>query len=1034
MPDVVPGLYESLITRGIERELAGLDAEVVQRAALKVDETDQVLAAHIAALVQRTLAAVGGGEKDRLGRKVALANKVIELLAQLDPRAVDGADSVDPIGALLHAVAEPASTPAGVRFPGRPDLPMASGALLVNGRGQPRIGHEVASEMASSDRVDLLCAFLKWHGLRLIEDQVADLIARGGQLRVITTTYIGATDQKAVDRLVELGAAVKVSYDTHSTRLHAKAWSFRRASGLETAYVGSSNLSRTAMLDGLEWNVRISSMEQPAVLEAVHATFDEYWSDPSFESYDPAVDGDRLKAALKKERGGSSALPLQITALDVEARPYQREVLEQLDTEREVHGHWRNLVVMATGTGKTVVSALDYRRLREAKTVDRLLFVAHRQEILTQSQSVFRQVLRDGAFGELFVGGSKPMKWNHVFASVQSLSGNGLDHLPVGHFDMIIIDEFHHAAATSYRHLLRRMTPRVLVGLTATPERTDGLDVRQYFDGRVAAELRLWDALDQQLLAPFQYFGSHDEVDLSTIKWSKGNYDQRALDNVYTGNDARVRLVLQQIVNKIEAPGSMRALGFCVSVAHAEFMARRFTQAGIPSLALSASSPDEVRRTALGALRDREINVIFTVDLFNEGIDLPTIDTIFFLRPTESATIFLQQLGRGLRLAAGKDCLTVLDFIGGQSAQFRFDQRFRAITGASRKELAAQIEADFPTLPAGCHIHLDAVAKKVVLDNVKSALRLPASRLVGELRQLGDIPLATFLEQAQVELEDIYRPSDSSWTQLRRDAGFDSSPRTAGDRDLERRISRMLHVDDRRRLSELQRLVDGTAERQPATTREGRLRSVLATDLFGQDAIPASDLELRSRLALLPSRQGELRELIPLLEARQPRVTTAGPNASVPLQVHARYSRDEILTAFGMTNPNSVREGVKWIEAEQADLFFVTLTKVEGHYSPTTMYADRAISPTHFQWESQSTTSAASPTGDRYVHHRQRGSSIHLFLRQTKTSDGALGVPPYIYAGTMQYLSHSGDRPVRFQWRLDRALPIDWFQAARLAG
>ncbi|GAA2753526.1 DEAD/DEAH box helicase [Amnibacterium kyonggiense] len=887
--------------------------------------------------------------------------------------------------------------------------------------------------MRSADSVDLLCAFLKWHGVLLIEDAVKDLIARGGRLRVITTTYIGATDQKAVDRLVALGASVKVSYDTLATRLHAKAWNFHRSTGLDTAYVGSSNLSRTAMLDGLEWNVRISSAEQPAVLEAVRATFDEYWEDSSFEAYDPERDGERLQAALQKERGGATSLPLEITALEVEARPYQREVLEQLDTERLVHDRWRNLIVMATGTGKTVVAALDFRRLREQGRVRRLLFVAHRQEILAQSQSVFRHVLRDGAFGELYVGGAVPTDWEAVFASVQSLARMDLDRLPPDHFDVVIVDEFHHASASSYQRLLRHVQPKVLVGLTATPERSDGLDVRSYFDGRVAAELRLWDALDQQLLAPFQYFGSHDDVDLSSIRWTRGNYDQTELENLYTGNDKRVQLVLRQVVEKIAEPGEMRALGFCVSVAHAEFMAERFNAAGIPSLALSAKSPSEVRKTALANLHDRTVNVIFTVDLFNEGIDLPTIDTILFLRPTESATIFLQQLGRGLRRSADKACLTVLDFIGGQSAQFRFDERFRALTGTSRKELTGQVEADFPTLPAGCHIQLDRVAKRVVLDNIKSALRLPTNRLAQELRRIGDVSLAEFLDAAQVELEDVYRSTNGGWTKLRREAGFDDTPATDQDQALGRRIGRMLHVDDPRRLATLKRLVGTASTLQPESTLERRLRSIVATDLFGPDAIPESDLEIRARLAVLPSRRSELESVIPLLKARQSRVTTPVASTRVPLRVHARYSRDEALAAFGMGKPNSVREGVKWLEDERADVFFVTLTKVEGHYSPTTMYADRAISPVRFQWESQNRTSVSSETGQRYINHRQLGSSVHLFLRETKSPDGDLGTPPYFYAGTMQYESHSGDRPIRIMWRLDEPLSIDVFQSARLA-
>ena len=284
------------------------------------------------------------------------------------------------------------------------------------------------------NEVDLLCAFIKWHGLRVVETALRELIERGGRLRVITTTYLGATDQRALDRLAELGAEIKVSYETRTTRLHAKAWLFRRATGTTTAYVGSSNLSRTALVDGLEWNVRLSNVEQPHVLDTFAATFDGYWNDPAFETYDPARDGDRLREALSAERGGArrpadrdhdpGRPPVPLPAGDP-GRPGRRA---------EVHGRWRNLVVMATGTGKTVVAALDYRRLREAAgTVDSLLFVAHQEQILRQSRSTFRQVLRDGGFGELLVGGERPREWRHVFASVQSLTQLDLAELDPAH-------------------------------------------------------------------------------------------------------------------------------------------------------------------------------------------------------------------------------------------------------------------------------------------------------------------------------------------------------------------------------------------------------------------------------------------------------------------------------------------------------------------------------------------------------------------------------------------------------------------------
>lgn len=479
-------------------------------------------------------------------------------------------------------------------------------------------------------------------------------------MRVITTTYIGATDPRALDRLAELGAEVKVSYETRMTRLHAKAWLFHRNTGFSTAYVGSSNLSKSALLDGLEWNVRLSAVEQGHLLDTFRATFDEYWEDPGFEPYDPAdpVHHARLREAIEVERGGPSDLPIEISTLEVRPWGFQREILDELAAEREVHGHHRNLVVMATGTGKTVVAGLDYQPLRNRGDVDSLLFVAHREEILGQSQATFRHIMRAGAFGERLVGGDRPTEWRHVFASVQSLARIDVERqLRPGHFDMVVVDEFHHASeeTKTYARLLQHVQPKVLLGLTATPERADGLDVRVWFDGRTAVELRLWEALERGLLAPFQYFGVHDETDLHGIRWKRRTgYDTTELTNLYTGHDARTRIVLQSLLDKVPDVRLMRALGFCVSIDHAEFMAARFNDAGIAALAVTSRTSPEKRRASLQALRNRDVNVLFTVDLFNEGVDVPEVDTVLFLRPTESATVFLQQLGRGLRMADDK--------------------------------------------------------------------------------------------------------------------------------------------------------------------------------------------------------------------------------------------------------------------------------------------------------------------------------------------------------------------------------------------
>jgi superfamily II DNA or RNA helicase len=919
---------------------------------------------------------------------------------------------------------------------------LGSGDLLVNAPGEPGLGQVLQSEIPSADRIDLLCAFIKWNGLRVLEAVLKTHLERNRPLRVLTTTYIGATERRAIDLLVDSGAQVKVSYDTRTTRLHAKAWFFHRDSGFSTAYVGSSNLSHSALLEGLEWNVRLSQAETPALLDKFRATFDTYWEDSQFEDYRPERDKGRFDDAINEARGTRS--PMALPSFELRPYPFQIEILDKLRAERERHGRHRNLVVAATGTGKTIIAAFDYRRLAKDGHRPRLLFVAHRKEILTQSRDVLRAVLRDGAFGELYVDGQRPEEGRHVFASIQALTRVALDRIPPDSFDVVIVDEFHHAEAPTYRRLLEHVQPRELLGLTATPERSDGESVVKWFDGRIAAELRLWEALERGLLSPFQYFGVHDQTDLRTLRWTRGGYELADLEKLYTGNDRRCELVLKALRDRVLDTGRMRALGFCVSVAHAHYMAQRFEQAGIPARAVSADTGRDEREESLRLLRQREIHALFAVDLFNEGVDVPEIDTVLFLRPTESATVFLQQLGRGLRLADGKDCLTVLDFIGQQHTRFRFDLRLRALTGASRGTLKRQVDDGFPYLPPGCSIQLDRVAKAHILDNLRHSLGTRFEGLVEEVQRLPpeERTLGGFLAATGLDLEDVYRRRGWTWTGLLRAAGHLVPPEGPHEGDLSRGVGRLLYLDDPEWLGCLRTVLaqPRPPDGETLSARQQRILTALHFALWSEPS--ARQRPLPASLEALwqhPALRQELVELLALLEDRAPLVPVPladvlGWDAPVPLAVHGTYRLDDILSAFALMTserPHRIREGVKFDPVTKTDLFFITLQKAEKHYSPTTRYRDYAISQELFHWESQSTTTVGSKTGQRYIKHRERGTHILLFVRETKADAGH--TQPYVCLGPADYVSHTGERPIAITWRLRLPMPPELFQHAKVA-
>jgi HKD family nuclease len=542
------GLYESLLTQRLHQALAGRRDLHPDFAFVDEGEQPLTIARHLTSVIERALhAAPTPQDRAELVQRILAAladpDTMVEALHQREPGKIERLDEVRAANRLAVAPLP------------RPATPLADTALTTTAPNEPPLAAELRAELASADQVDLLCAFVKWQGLRLLEEELHELRVRHVPVRVITTTYLGATDARALDVLVdEFGAQVRVNYETNRTRLHAKAWLLRRNTGFHTAYVGSSNLSHAALVDGLEGNVRLSAVASPHLLEKFRATFESYWENREFEPYRPSSDGERLRAALAIAAGGPQRDELTVTlsGLEVHPKPFQAEMLEGLDAERVLHDRHRNLIVAATGTGKTVVAALDYRRLlREVHGHDlTLLFVAHRKEILTQARRWYREVLTEPTFGELLVGGEQPTKWRHVFASIQSLSAERLATIEPTHFDVVVIDEFHHAEAASYRRLLDHLRPIELLGLTATPERGDGVDVREFFDWRVAAELRLWEALEQHLLCPFHYFGVHDGVDLGDLQWKRGGYDLAALRDLYTGNDARTRMCLRNCATR----------------------------------------------------------------------------------------------------------------------------------------------------------------------------------------------------------------------------------------------------------------------------------------------------------------------------------------------------------------------------------------------------------------------------------------------------------------------------------------------------
>ena len=581
------GLYEQIINKEIQQQLNNLEQEkfIIDKDKIDKEEAKAILSQYISQIIRKSLNYIRDKEKEdseKLIKQIEACNDIINILSKVSNEEDIKKYEIDKNGEMLTALYSKVNNKRALnsKKATRPVTPLSQSSLFTGSGQEPNMLGELNKEILSCDSIDLLVSFVKWSGIRCIIESLKEAtINNNKKLRIITTSYMGATDVKAIEELSKLpNTEIKISYDTDRTRLHAKAYMFKRETGFTTAYIGSSNLSNAALTSGLEWNLKITEQDSFDIIKKFEATFESYWNDSEFVSYNGTEeDKRRLQISLRKEQKDSNN-DLNFT-FDIRPYAYQKEILEKLQVERKIFNKNRNLVIAATGVGKTVISAFDYRDFCKENRgkANRLLFVVHREEILKQARDTFRAILKNNNFGELMVGGRTPETLDHLFVSIQSLNSKDLCEITSeDYYDFIIVDEFHHAAAPSYQRLLSYYKPKVLLGLTATPERNDNKDIFKYFEDRISGEIRLPEAIDRKLLSPFQYFAVSDSVDLSKLKWQRKGYNISELDKVYTGNDIRVNNILTSLNKYITDINEVVGLGFCVSKEHAKFMALRF--------------------------------------------------------------------------------------------------------------------------------------------------------------------------------------------------------------------------------------------------------------------------------------------------------------------------------------------------------------------------------------------------------------------------------------------------------------------------
>lgn len=1027
------GLYEQLINKLVANKLDSLDSQQfhISETPLDKEEASQYLSLYLAETIRFALNEIK--EKDRPLKQIELSNKIIQLLAQ-ELKNIDLTENlVESEGKILEAVFSKSNFPYS-NLKDRlkeitPYTRLSQSELFTGNNTGISLESEIKKEILSADEISWLVSFIKYSGIRIFKKELEEFTKSGKKLKIITTSYMGATDAKAVEYLASLpNTEIKVSYNVEHERLHAKAYLFLRNSGFHTGYIGSSNLSRSALTNGLEWNLKITTQEIGHIIDKFQKTFETYWEDPEFEYYEKGKDKTKLVNSLKRQnhQGGN-----QITTFfDLKPYPYQEEILSKLESERIIHNRNKNLLVAATGTGKTVISAFDFKRFKNANPTPKFLFVAHRKEILEQAQKTFQHVLRDSNFGELWVGGYEPDKYDQLFASVQTLN-NRLKNLELSEdfFDYIIVDEVHHIKADSYRPILKRFNPKVLLGLTATPERMDGGDITEDFHNKIAAEIRLPEALNRKLLSPFQYFALSDSIDLTNVSWKNGKYEIKELTKLYTENDRRVGDILKNCEEYLTDVNDVQALGFCVSQEHAKYMADKFTLAGLKADYLvsgNSSNRDILRKR----LYNKEINYLFVVDIFNEGVDIPEIDTVLFLRPTESLTIFLQQLGRGLRLAENKDCLTVLDFVGNARPEYDFEHKFRALIGRTHTSVIKEIEDEFPHLPLGCSIVLEKKAKEIILRNIKEATEFRKPQLVQKIKNFRHhstrpLTLSNFLEFHHLSMEQIYKKG--SWKRLCSEAGVIEDFSEPNEKEIYNFIrNSLISCNSVSYLNFIKWLCETNFEFSEDSEIDRLNGLMLHYDIWQKSGPDCGFESLKESLKEISKNPVMVKEIMEVINNKIEEIDFVEKSIDLeftfPLKIHSRYNRNQILVAirrhkFEKEKPS--REGSSYEKSINTEALFVTLKKSDKEYSPTTMYEDYALNKYLFHWQTQNSAAPNTPKGQAYINSEK---NVLLFVREQNKDEYGFTMG-YVFLGKVEFQKYSGEKPMNIEWKLKEPMP-----------
>jgi superfamily II DNA or RNA helicase len=913
------------------------------------------------------------------------------------------------------------------------DFEIKNNSLIINKKTRNNnLLKELKNQLKTCNEFYFIVSFIKMSGLQLLISELKELELLGIKGKIITSTYLNITEPKALKKLLEFKNIEVKIFDANLESFHTKAYIFNRENNMSSVIIGSANISQTAFFTSNEWNVKLYDAPYLNIYNDAIDEFYRIWNSDKVYTLNNKIIENYEEFYKNSYKIKSFNIKEKIIKNKIEPNVIQIKILENLKETRK-KGNKKAVVIAATGTGKTYLSAFDVKNFKAKK----LLFLAHREELLDNGIESFKNIIKNKNYGKLTMN-YKNFDSEYLFATVQTLSKDiNLEKYKKDEFDYIIIDEFHHASSNSYRKIIDYFEPKFLLGLTATPERMDGKDVLEICDYNIVGEIRLKEALEKELLVPFHYFGIADNtVNYDEIKNKNNNYDE--IDLVKHLNiNRRVEFIIDKLKLYSFDGEKLKALGFCVNKEHAKYMSKEFNKKGYITEYLVADNSIKERKKIIENFKNGKIEIIFCVDIFNEGIDIPEINTLLFLRPTESMTIFIQQLGRGLRKSNNKNFVTILDFIGNYRKNYILPYAVDKNLIGNDTNIIKDLKRNYIDYVENFYIELDKIARENILEKIEKIkikdeiIKSLYFEMKNNFNESKEIEFMDFLSYQQLKLEDIISKY-KSYLKFKKIVGDISQVERdiLNNKDLfylfnyiEKRVPikypqviyLLIKILENKECS-FEEIQNEISKKFIKNRKEYMTRAI--EELLEDNIISSfhNFYKLKDMYIMNNKVKEYFLKFLNFLIVYYQKYFD-----SKELILYREYSRLELQYLFLSQVPRgSWRAG--YAISNKDICLFITINKSDNipeHLKYDNYFENQDI----VQWISQNKTSHKSKIGNIFVNHKKLGYNVHIFIRKYEKVGGV--IKKFVYLGKAEYYNSNGDKPMYIRWKLENKIPND---------